>query len=224
MAKCIYCKKGGWFQQVSSIGFCDACEYEHKPRLADSIRILLSSQEIIDRSKKADTKLSRISDARRHCLILKDFETKGISTITPAPSETLKQIDRVEREVIQSEISDAIFVANQKAEDGNTDAAKLGGFNKGIDRLTKLMDYGEDVSETERAISRLRSGRDSLRAELLRRKAETWVAKGKHAKAVDVLIEAIMALRHDSTPDREQASILNALQDRIVELGGAPPK
>jgi hypothetical protein len=49
-------------------------------------------------------------------------------------------------------------------------------------------------------------------------KADVTIAKGRKKQARDYLVDALMALRHDATPDPQQASKIKEIERRIAAL------
>jgi hypothetical protein len=120
--------------------------------------------------------------------------------------------------IVDAEIRDVIFSTRQKSKDASTDAGRVSPYSKAVERLIKFFDDVEDVSPLEECIINLRHERDQVRVKNSLRKADIWLAKAKEAKAIEVLAEAIVELKHDATPDLEQADLFAKLNARIEEL------
>ncbi|MEC7161957.1 MAG: hypothetical protein VXW57_09140, partial [Pseudomonadota bacterium] len=223
MARCKYCDESGWFLQVNSHGLCVKCQIEVGSDIDQRVRIVLESIGIAKKSKNISTAISRLNLAAGHCDVLQEYYRKGLPTLTVPPVEVAADLRSEVTRLVGQAINDQRFAARQKAEDAAGDAAKLGGYAKAISVLTKLMDDVSDVTEIETAIEALRQERDGLRFDLIGRKAEVAAAKGQTKKAVGLWIDAIMALRHDSTPDAMQSDRIATAEEKIRELGGEPP-
>ena len=223
MGICRNCDDRGWFLKIDGNGLCPKCRVEVLPDILRRGEIIEQSLAIAQKTKNVATLLSRSSLIVDHCRHLERFHAKGIPTITPPPAEFRRSIEAAIRSAVAEAVDAEIYAARQKAENATTDSGKLGGYGKGIEKLTKLMDEVVDVSDLELGVERLRRERDGLRFDLLGRKAEVAKAKGQSKKAVDLWIEAIMALRHDTTPDSEQADRIRRAEVAIRDLGGEPP-
>ena len=181
-------------------------------------RLIIDSLEIAQHSKNPATKLSRLNFARRLCSELVPYAAKGIPTLTKPPADVAHEIASQEAKVVEEAIRSARFAARERAKDAATDAGRLNGYAKAIASISKLLDETADAAEIEAAILSLRAERDGLRFDLLCRKAEVAAAKGQNKKAADLYIEAIMAIKHDETPDSLQRERIEKAERRVSEL------
>lgn len=223
MAKCKVCSKSSWFQSVDKMGMCDRCRPVHGEIIQNHCRIAIESDKIIRTTKNIKTLLSRIDVAHSSCLELLPYHKRGIPTLTISPDEMIRRLNAARVEAVEIEIRSRQFTAREKYRDATTDAAKLGGYGKAIEVLTGLMDQVHDVSALESAIFDLRRERDAQKAKLIVRKAEVQVAKGKEKRAIELLIEAMMSLKHDTTPDEYQQDAFRIIRAEIERLGGTAP-
>jgi|GEM_PF-4363847 len=218
MPACLNCKSKGWFLIVNNIGLCGECEATHQHIIQNNCSMLIKSLKLIQSSVKADTKLGRIKIARESCVALEPYSAKGIPTVEPYPKELLLHLEHEEQTIVEEEILNACFTAREKSKDASSDSAKLSPYASSIQRLMKIMDYIDDVYKLEKAIGELRTERDSVRAHNFIKKANIWVAKGNDKKAVEILLEALIELRHDSTPDSHQSELIIEIQSMIHKL------
>lgn len=86
------------------------------------------------------------------------------------------------------------------------------------------MDETDNVAPLEDAIFKSRVEREAVKFDLLVRRAEVAEAKRPVKKAIELYVESIMALRHDSTPKELQQDRLQEAESRIVALGGTRPR
>jgi len=220
MAKCKNCSRGNWFTSVDSNGLCATCQPIVIPALLNHCRIVLESAKIIAASKNTATKLSRIGVAISNCKALRPYEAKGIPTLDQPLGAVVSEFERMRTELLSEVVQEQVFLARQKATDAATDAGKLGGYAKAVEVLSSLMGEVEDVTPLENAVLGLRAERDGLRFDLLAKKAETAAAKGKTKAAADIYVEALMAIRHDTTPDEMQTQRVSLAERRIKDLNG----
>lgn len=205
MAQCKLCDKKGFFLQVDTNGLCSDCVAMHLPVIVRSCEIIVESGKIIDKTKNASTRLSRCRLAIEHSERLNEYDRKGIPTLSVPPTDLIYEFQTIADQTLNDEVLDAKYQAEQTFQDATTDAGKLGGFKKAINRLDKLMQETSNVTKLELAIDELRTAKDSAAIILKIRKAELLFAQSKKSRAVDQLIEALHLLRHDRTDDRRQA-------------------
>lgn len=129
----------------------------------------------------------------------------------------MRDIETIEREIVDNEIRDLVYQAKLAADDGRTEAAKLSGFNKSIKSLDKLMSAARDVTEIETAILRLREKRDNLQAVLKLDKAELLIAQSKKSRAKDLLIEVLFLIERDSVDDGRQGLLVLRAKDLLKQ-------
>lgn len=216
------CSQKGWLLSVDNNGLCLECRDTYLPSIVNDCRIVSESAKIIEKTKNVQTLLSRAKIAINSCKSLEKFAGKGIPTLTPRPREVAEEIAKIAAEAAEKEIDDAIFQARQNFEDATTDAGKLGGYNKSVKRLDKLMDELDDVSPVELAIDTLRRERDVSAITLKLRKADLLIAQSKEKRAKDVLIEALHLIAYDGTKDDlqqgERAEIVRRLREINAEI------
>ena len=221
---CRGCQTSGWLLKIDNNGLCEQCSPVLVPDIVNHCRIVIESGDIVRSSKNVMTQLSRCEIAIKHCNMLLPYEQRGIPTLTMAPSEAITMFVNKREKLIDELIQQVRFEARQKATDAPTEAGKLGGYAKAVRTLDKAMVEVHDVTKLEAAILDLRAERDDLRCELLSRRAEVAFAKGKQQAAIEMLIEAMLSLKHDGTPDKAQRTRAETLRARIVALGGTPPE
>lgn len=91
MAKCLYCGKKGLFLSVSTNGLCNSCEPAVVLSITSLIRVLNDCIRLVDTSKNADVRLSRLRVLLNTAQELAKYEHLGIPTTRPLPSEYLLQ-------------------------------------------------------------------------------------------------------------------------------------
>lgn len=209
--------------RLDAFELCRECSRLHSDVIRQSCNAVIQSGKIIKKSKKIDTILSRIELAQENCRTLMEYEERGIETLSLNPGALIEAFDLERTEAVERALLELKFQARQRAKDAATDAAKIGGYARAIEKISALMDVVDDATEMELAIETLRFERDGVRARLLCDKADVWLAKGKKSKAIDVLIEALMSLRQDGTPDARQSDQIADVSKRIEALGGVVP-
>lgn len=223
MAKCKNCGRGGLFRSVDRNGLCRTCQPIVLPEIDHQSRTLATSHKAVTNARKADTALSRLAAAIASCDGLIPFADKGIPTTEMDPRELRKIYSDAARSIVEESVRAAFSSARRKAEDGTTDTTKLNGYSKAVADLSGLLDYGFEVAFLEAAVFELRKERDNLKFDLTAQKAAAAIAKGQQKKALDLYIDAMLALANDSTPDDEQEARYEHARAKIIELGGTPP-
>jgi len=94
----------------------------------------------------------------------------------------------------------------------------LTGYTKAIDNLNKMLLEFDDVSEVEPAIAELVSERDKVRTGIAFLKAEKLIANGKLRQAKEALVDALVEIKHDSTPDAAQADDIARIEAKVSEI------
>ena len=223
LAQCKLCERSGWLLQVDGLGLCPSCSMVAGQHINDHTRILLESLKIIDSSRSYSTIFSRIGVAARSCDALAVYAEKGVLSLNRHPGEVRRDIEATFKRCVHQAIELSVDAGREKALNGVTDAAKLAGYTKGIEVLAKLAAEFPAIDDLGPAILAIREERDAVRFQLRERKAEIAAAKGKKKQAVEILIEALLELKHDATPDQRQGGLVERGKRKIAELGGDPP-
>lgn len=223
MARCKSCDKSGFFLTVDGLGLCASCVVSVRPTIEFQVNRAVESTHAVDTRKTPLARLQAVERARGACSYLLAFERKGIFILTPSARELLENLTVIGRQIADDAILTHSSEAREKAIDAPSESAKLTGYAVAIKALLKLSTVAHDPSVLEEAALALRMERDRLRFDLTCRKAQAAVAKGQTKKAIDLFIQAIVDLQHDSTPDDKQMDLIYKAEDRIIALGGTPP-
>lgn len=225
MANCLLCGKwGGLFSMhLTADKICTKCVQRHMPEIESRCRVIGESGKIVEDSKNIDTRLSRIDVAIQNLESLVPYERKGVATLSEPPSKAIKLFEEKRKEIIGQYIREQKHGAREKSKDASTASAKLTPYAKAVERLTKLMDGVEDISELQLAIAELRMERDAVRFEQLMRKGDAALAKGSEKSALSSYVDAYIALKDDTTPDAKQKDKLEQAKSKIIDLGGTVP-
>jgi hypothetical protein len=172
----------------------------------------------VKNSRGTAARLEALANVEGSVTSLLPYADKGMATLDPHPREILSEIEGMRRGIIEDEVQDRLAEARRRAQDATTDAGKLGGYGKAIEGLMRYINGLPDVTALEAGVLVLRAERDALKASLLCQNADVAIAKGRKNQARDYLVDALMALRHDATPDHEQVSKIKELEHRIAAL------
>lgn len=218
MASCRNCGKKGFFLAVDQNGLCAECAETVLPGLVNDCRIVIESGSIISKSKNQRTIISRCEVGLAALQRITPYERKGIPALTASVAEVAFEFRNHKAEALEKLVQEQVFLARSKQESATTPAGKLGGYTRSIDKLNKMLLEFDDVSEIEPAISELVRERDKVNIKMAWLKAERYLAKGKPRQAKDALTDVLIDIRHDSTPDDEQAGEVAEIESKIQEI------
>lgn len=219
MAKCKNCDKKGFFLSVDRFnGLCANCSEVVLPQISSDVQIVVRSNKIISNSKNPKTIVSRCDDVLAALSRLDPFYRKGIPTIVQPLEEIQDSFESLRSEIAQKLVDEQVFMARAKQESASTPAGKLGGYGRAIENLNKMLLEFEDVTQIEPAIAELIRERDKVRIETAIVKAEKFLAKSKPKLARDALTDLLVEIRHDTTPDAEQAADIARINAIILEI------
>lgn len=218
MASCKNCGKNGFFLSVDQNGLCAECAETVWPGLANDCRIVIQSGSIIAKSKSQRTIISRCEVGLAALNRISPYERKGIPALNEPTAEIASEFRRLKAKAIENLVQEQVFLARSKQESATTPAGKLGGYTRAIDKLNKMLIEFDDVSAIEPAISALVNERDKVNIKMAWLKAERYLAKKKPKQAKDALTDVLIDIRHDSTPDDEQASDIAEIENKIAEI------
>ena len=102
MGQCKYCGKKGFFLSIDKDGLCKNCAPVLLMQVQQSIRVIKESENIINRTKCIDTRISRCDTILIHLKRLIEIERKGIPTLNIPPSKLFEKVTN-ERNKIKSE-------------------------------------------------------------------------------------------------------------------------
>jgi translation initiation factor 2 beta subunit (eIF-2beta)/eIF-5 len=116
MAHCIRCDKSGFFLSVNKYKVCKSCDQIIHFDINQRGRIVLESIEVANKSKKPETKLSRLSLIKEHCDALIKYNNLGMTTLTPSPWEIINACDSDIEEIVKEYSREKITAAEIKAD------------------------------------------------------------------------------------------------------------
>ena len=100
MAKCRYCDRGAWNLRVNADGLCPQCAPAVTASIQSIARVISESLDLVERSKKLDTRLSRCDVVIDKAKALMAYQAVGIPTISPPPNQLVAQMEERKRELI----------------------------------------------------------------------------------------------------------------------------
>ncbi len=220
MAICKLCGVKGFFLKLSSEGLCQRCSIVCSSTVADSVRIINDSLGIIKSSKNLDTILSRIDLVRDRATLMLPYEEKDIATMTPLPSLIISESYNLEIKAIEKYMENTSAEAMLKSKAAKTTKTKIAPLVKALVKIKErerhvlssqfINNYAKPIEEL---ISNLQLSEHLEKARLAEFKNQT-------KKALDYYYNALYFIRHDDISDENQAREIDAIEKKILELGG----
>jgi len=217
MGKCRWCNKRGLFLKVDVNGLCAKC-YPIVYEIEGAARVLSDSLNLISTGKSFKTRIGRCADALLQCERLLKFEDKGIPTISPLPSETIRFVLSEKDRILAGEAEAIAQKALAKAQLSSTAAAKERVIAAAMLKIEDLVhDYG--ASQTLIAFQQdLQFQLHQVRMAGILLAAEKAEFKGQDKKAKDLYNDALFFLRTEApqTPDFKRYGV--EIEDRMSKL------
>jgi len=139
MAKCKYCGKSSIFLKVTPNGLCNNCDQVVVMDIQNRSRIYNDSIRLIDSSENPDVVYSRIQVAKDTLTVLLNYETKGIPTINPVPSQLLEVFNKDSDEFLHETFNKAYKSLSIKLLNLKSDTAKRNHLQKFIEKIDEYI-------------------------------------------------------------------------------------
>jgi hypothetical protein len=159
MATCKYCKKSGWFLRLDNAGLCNSCLQILAPITNRAVQIIEESDKIIGKSKKLETKLSRLEliekVVKEHFL---PYERMGIQVANQTGHQVLDKVAIMREEIIVNTLQEYLNKAKDKAEKAKSAKSKINAYSKVLQKITELKNKVSNpdiISELELEIKQL---------------------------------------------------------------------
>jgi hypothetical protein len=215
VAKCKYCSKSGFFFKVSKEGLCKNCEPVVITSVNRHVEIIQESNDIIEKTKKFETKMSRYGTMIYNLKQLnEEYHSKGIEVVNIEPKKLLQEVKFERKKSIEEEALIRIEKAMDKAEFATTINAKLNNANKALLILKEFNnEYKYENAQKEQEIKHYiyQSQLDNLI-----NKAEKEEFKGNVKKTLEKYLETLYFVKNDEYNDTED--IEKYLEEKIEKL------
>jgi len=218
MAQCKMCGQKGLLLSVSANGLCKSCEPIVVMDVQQRGRIMQDCMKLVAESKNMETRLSRCDLLVEHAQFLLEYEHKGIPTISPLPSELLTEYNAMRDQIVLEGVTAEVEKALAKAEIVATSRTSINETNKALFKIREGRQELRDQAKLDQLEARVRrfSHETQLNAYLeAARKAEF---KEQKKKALDQYQEALYFLRSDEIDDSLQAEKIGEIEAKISEL------
>lgn len=221
MGQCIWCGRKGFFLSVDKDKLCRNCQPAISLDIQQRTRIILDSQELIEKSEIFKTRIHRIGLILEHVQALTQYEEKGVSTITPPPSEFEKHYTDLRNELTYENIINETDKIMNKAKLALTAKTKMTEANKAILKIVERRKELQDKDKIDSLNKREKEIKDFMHKAQLNdylgeaKKAEF---KGQKSKALDKYQEALYFLQTDEVDDSLQKEKIEEIKTKISEL------
>ena len=218
MGRCKFCKKRGVFFFFNQKRLCRVCAIglaSERQRLLIAIK---DPENLLQSSKKSESRLSQCDVIIKHAQALLEYEKKGISTLTPLPSEIIEKYQKVRRQIVSERVKEEVGILLRKARltpDLKDQIAM------GDEVLLKIYEARNEVGESpeldglERQVTRFISSSQVDTCLEAARKAER---EGDKKKCLDHYLEALHFLRKSEADDPLQQERIAEIKNKIAEL------
>ena len=163
MAKCKWCDKSGLFFSVNNMGLCKNCAPAVTMEVTNKQRIIKESLELVEKSKKLDTKLHRFDLAIEKLRELEKYELRGISFFAEPPSQICRELMGKKDEVIVAGLEEELQKAEKKAEAAATTKTAVNALTKVLENAAEMKPQAIDPAPIANMELDIRAKLDSLK-------------------------------------------------------------
>jgi hypothetical protein len=157
MAQCKMCGKSGFLLAVSANGLCQSCNQAMVINVQQRIRIIKDCIKLIETSNNLQTRLSRCELLIKNVNELLKYESKGIATINPTPSQLLLKYKAIHNQLLNESIKTNNKPLNSNWKNSKAHLLLLSKFIHGqtIDHFISSADWKRALNESpQKAIKR----------------------------------------------------------------------
>jgi WD40 repeat protein len=175
--------------------------------------------DIINKSKKLDTKLSRCDVIMEMCKSLQRYEKMEIPTIQPSPSDLLLQIKKFKEDILVNYISEFAQSTLEKAELTPSPSTKIDLAIKVIQKIGVAKKQMEGSHEKlEEIEAKIKKYIDMVQVESHLKAAKKAELKGEINEAIDCYQELLFFLKDKGLIDDEYLKVMEEVEERIYQL------
>ena len=218
MAKCNYCSKKGFFLGVDENSLCNKCSPFVVSDIENRARIVSESLKLAQTGKTFSTRISRIDVLISNLDVLLTYEVKDIPTISPKPSELLKDIKLLRRDTITNEVNEIFTKSVNQADVAATPTSEYNALSKGFLKVQEILDVNNGDDHNFEQLLRLKLLMHKAKIEGYISEARKAEFKGNAKKAIDQYQEALFYIENDDVDDSLQSDLLNQVKERLAAL------
>lgn len=217
MSRCRLCERKSLFLSVSKDGLCKNCQPLVEMDVRQRVRIMQDSLELIDKSKKLETRISRCKLFLDHARELLRYENKSIPTMDPLPSRLIQKYEPIKEDIINEGLKEEVEKALAKAELATTPKTKINNANKAILKIREYKKELKNHSKAETLESRIKKFTHETQLNAFLEKAHKYEFKGQKKKALDQYQDALFFIKNDDIDDDIQKKEIVKLEAKIEE-------
>lgn len=218
MAQCKMCGQKGFFLSVSANGLCKSCEPIVVMDVQQRGRIINDCMKLVSESKNMKTRLSRCDLLIEHAQALLEYEHKGISTVSPSPSQLLSEYTAMRDQIVLEGVTAEVEKALAKAEIAATPPTSINEANKALLKIREGKQELRDQAKLDQLEARIRRFAHERQLNAYLEAAHKAEFKGQKKKALDQYQEALYFLRSDEIDDSLQEEKISGIEAKISEL------
>jgi len=221
MPTCKWCGHSGIFLPINEDGLCQNCNSLIKLDIQNHARIIQESVELVEKTKKLDTLISRLDLILMYVQQLIKYEEKGIPTLQSPPSQIyhafLSNYDNLIIQKIEKDLEEKLKNLDIPSVSSRTNINQLSKILTQINDIESKLHNPEIINPMRQKIS---SQINQIQLNSYLEDAEKAEFKGKKKIALDKYYEALYFLQHDKIDDSLHQSKILRIKSKIVELGG----
>jgi len=221
MGQCIWCGRKGIFVSVDRNNLCRNCQPAIYLDIQQRGRIVEESQKLIEKSENFKTRIHRIGVILEHAQALTQYEEKGVSTITPPPSECEKHYIDLKNELTYENITSEIEKIMNKAKIALSAKTKMTEANKAVLKIIERKKELQDEDKIDNLNKKEKDIKNFMHKTQLNEfleEAKKAEFKGQQSKALDKYQEALYFLQTDEIDDSLQKEKIDGIKSKISEL------
>lgn len=218
MGQCRYCDHKGIFVFTDSNGLCKKCRPVVTMDVQQRSRIIEDSMQLAREGKTFKTRLSCCELVLEHSKALENYESKGIPTINPPPSQIVREYSAYRDDLIIEEANKVAEKAIGKAEVATTHRGRESALASGLLKVREINCFLNDVSKGKGLESKLQELIHKAKLDGFLDAARKAEFKGQMKKAIDQYQEALYFILHDDIPDELQKGEIAEIDAKIKTL------
>jgi len=203
---------------VDRDGLCAECAATVSRDAANRVRIIQESAKLIDTTRNPETLMRRLQVLSDNLNALLEYESQGISTITPKPSELLAQFEKDRTAAIRNGAEHIVEAALAKAKVTVSQKSGITTIEKALVKLQEFRSKTGDTVDLADLEARLTGFIHDIQLEGYLEVAKKAEFKGNRKKAIDAYQEALYLLRTDAIDDAGQAQQISEIEGKIKAL------
>jgi len=226
MPQCKWCGKKGILLKLDEYGLCKNCHAIVLLNISQIARIINDSIEIINKSKKLDTKLSRLELIEEKYKELLVYENAGINPSDKLPSKALEEIAGLRDDIIIEHFEEKLKELRPRIESELSATRKINLLTKLHSDFLKhkdLISLGSNKAKAARFEKLLKLLISKYEYEKLVEKAKKSEFKGQKKSALNAYYDALYYLKNNQIEDELEIDKINFVKNKISELGGTLP-